>query len=374
MDNKNSSALQQKILKNDYVKALNSYFEKAQFGTKARSKIWQKLRVCLKAGVTIGDALNMIWVHASDDGRKPDHPIAKIIAEWRKEMADGKPLNEAVKRWVPESEQTIIAAGEESDLVQAIEDLLKIQEAKKKISSTIIKGLIYPIVLLLAGCVFLIMFSVRIVPQFSEVLPRNKWEGTPAIMANIGDFFTHYLIVIILAIIGMMIAVSISMPRWTGKSRVFFDKLPPWSLYRLYSGSSFMLIVSAMLSSGSPPLKIINTMRRNASPWFDERLASTERFLRGGKNLGEALYETGYDYPDKETVRDLRSYAGQSDFANTLRRLGDLWIEESIGKVAIQTAIMKNVAMAFAAGVIIGFLLSIFDLEMQVQGSQGGAG
>lgn len=346
-------------------------FEKMQFGAKARGKIWQKLAVCLKAGVTTGEALNMIWTHTSDDGRKPNHPVAKIISYWRQEIADGQTLGDAIRPWVPEGEQIIIAAGEQSNLVQAIDDLLKIQQAKKTISSTIIAGLIYPIILCFAGCGFLIMFSVRIVPQFTEVLPREKWSGTPVIMAGAGDFFTHYLIVILLAIVGICVGVSISLPKWTGRFRVYADKIPPWSLYRLYSGSSFMLIMSSMLSAGASPLKIIDTMRKNASPWFDERLSSTERYLRGGSNVGDALYNTGFDYPDKETVRDLRSYAGQADFAAILRRLGDLWIDESMGKVKAQTMIMKNVAMLFAAMVIIGFLLSIFSLEMQIMSSQG---
>ena len=134
-----------------------------------------------------------------------------------------------------------------------------------------------------------------------------------------------------------------------------------------------MLIMSSMLSAGSSPLKIIATMRRSASPWLDERMAATERYLRGGENVGDALYNTGFDYPDHETVIDLRSYATQADFSSILRRIGDLWIEESVEKVEGQTSIMKNIAMGFAAAVIIGFLLSIFQLEMQVMSSQGSA-
>ena len=348
-----------------------SFFDKLQFGTKARSRIWRKLAVCIKAGVTVGEALQMIWIHTSQDGRKPDHPVAKIISNWRKDISNGKTLGEAILPWVPESEQNLIAAGEKSDLYQAIQDLLQIQDAKKKISGTIIKGLIYPVILALAGCGFLMMFATRIVPQFNEVLPVSKWHGPPVVMATAGAFFTHYIIVIFSLVVATIIGITISLPRWTGKLRITFDKIPPWSLYRLYSGSGFMLIMSSMLSAGSPPLKILDTIRKNSTPWLDERMAATERFVLGGKNIGDALYDTGFQYPDKETVLDLRAYAKQADFAEILRKISDIWIEESVGKVKAQTVVMQNVALLFAASVIIGFLLSIGSLEFQVLGSQG---
>lgn len=354
----------------NFFSKFNDWFEKIQFNTKRRSKIWNKLRVDIKAGSTPVESFSMMWEHLSDDGKRPNDISAKIITEWRKKMSNGMKLSEAIHGYVPESEETIIAAGEESDLVQAIEDLLKIQKAKNRISGTIAKGVIYPFILLFAGCGFLIMFSVRVAPQFNEVLPREKWTGTAAVMADAGDFFTKYLVLLVLIGLGIFIAVGFSMPRWTGKARIFFDKIPPWTLYRLYSGCSFMLILSSMLSAGSSTTEILSSMRKTASPWLDERLAATERFVIGGKNIGDALYETGYDYPAIDTVRDLRSYASKADFAGILRKLGDEWIEDSILKVEKQSAIIKNIALVFAATIIGGFLLSIFSLEQQVIDSQ----
>lgn len=345
-------------------------FDKMQFNVAARTRLWRKLRVNLNSGTGAIESLNMLWDNMSDDGKKPNHPVAKIIAEWKKSISNGSKLGDAIKGWVPEGEQTIISAGEESNLIQAIDDLLKIQAAKKKIKSTILKGVIYPIVLLIAGCGFLIMFSVRVAPQFNDVLPREKWTGPPVVMVNAGDFFTNYLFIISLVLIALFFTISWSMGKWTGRFRIYADKIPPWSLYRLYSGSSFLLILSAMLSAGVSPLKIIDTVRKSASPWLDERLAATERFIRGGKNIGDALFDTGFDYPDKEMVRDIRSYASKAEFADILRNTSDDWIETSIEKIEMQFVVIKNVAMVFATGVIIGFLMSIFSLEQQVLDAQ----
>lgn len=350
----------------NFTESFDLWFSKIQFGTAVRMKIYQKLGTYVMAGMPIGEAIHQIYIHTSDDGKKANHPIAKVLRIWQHHIANGEPLVDAIDGWVPESEQAILCSGDATDLPSAIDDLMKIQDAKSKILGAIKGGLTYPLILVLAGCGFLIMFSVRIVPQFSEVLPRNKWGTWPAAMADIGDFFTHYLAAFFIAAIALTVLISWTMPRWTGPVRKRFDNYPPWSLYRVYAGSSFMLVLSAMLSAGMTSGEILDVMMRHGSPWLKERLGSAQKFVADGYNIGDALYKTQLEFPDKETVRDLRSYAGQPDFSDILKKVGDRWLADSVVAVQKQSLILKYVGMGFATFVICGFISAIGALEIQV--------
>lgn len=354
------------ILMSHLLQKADMVFNKMQFGTHVRMSIYEKIATYLDAGMDLPTAVKQIYNNMSDDGKKPNHPVAKILRKWQESLANGNTLVETIHDWVPEDEQSILCSGDATNIPSAVEDLMKIQDAKTKIKSAIIGGVSYPIVLFLAGCAFLAMFSVRIAPQFAEVIPRQKWASMPSTMAAAGDFFTHYFLGLALLTFAIIYLVMWSLPRWTGRIRQYFDYIPPWSIYRLYAGSSFMLVLSAMLSAGMTQGDILKIMLRHASPWLRERLGAAQYYVADGDDVGLALHKSGFAFPDKETVRDLRSYASQPGFAEILKKVGTRWLDGAVKRVQGQTNILKYIGMFFAAVVICGFIASIGALELQI--------
>lgn len=354
------------MAKTTFQERMTLKLAKFQFGGKVRGRTYKKLATFLKNGVPLSEALTIMWRHTSEDGKKRNDPTALILNEWRKRVGNGDTFGTAISGWVPEGDRVIIDGGEKAGLHEAIMDAIKINAAGKKILKTIWLGAAYPIILTIVALGFMIMFSVRIVPAFTQVLPRSQWQGSAATMANIADGIYHYLVPGLVAFGFVCFAVSYTMPRWVGRIRVIADKYPPWSLYRLYAGAGFMLVLSAMTKAGVQMTEILRTLKRGSLPWYDERIGGALRHVSNGENIGEALWLTGLNFPDAETVKDLRSYAEQDGFEEILRELGEQWIEESIEKVQAQTGAMRNVGFIVFGIVFGGIASATFGLEQQV--------
>ena len=116
------------------------------------------------------------------------------------------------------------------------------------------------------------MFGLQVVPAFEMVLPREQWTGTGASMAVLSDFVNMYLVPSLIAFSFVVLGIVISLPRWTGRTRVFFDKIPPYSIYRLSSGAGFLLAVASMVKAGIPIPETLRILQRSAKPWYKERI------------------------------------------------------------------------------------------------------
>ncbi|SOC27064.1 type II secretion system F family protein [Thalassospira xiamenensis] len=345
---------------------LNRSFSKLQFGGKQRIRVYRKLVSYLTNGVDLIKALKIMWQHASDDGRRPDHPTAIAVLEWLTAIENGKPLSTAFGSWIPDTDRVVISAGEAGNLPQALENAVFIAEGGKRIKSTIYGGIAYPILLSTIAIGFMAMFGLQIIPAFDEVVPKEQWTGLASYMALMADFVNGWMFPLLGAFIGFMMTILFTLPRWTGKLRVKFDKYPPWSIYRLLSGTGFMLSVSALVKAGVQIPEILRILQKGANPWFFERMSSTLRYVSAGKNLGDALYATGYGYPDMETVRDLRSFSELENFDDMLEKLGREWLNESVEKITKQMNVLRNLSIVFL-GAVFGLISGgIFALQQQV--------
>jgi type II secretory pathway component PulF len=343
------------------------WFIKIQFGGAVRARVYRKLISFLKNGVPLSSALKIMWTHATDDGKNPNHPTALVLRDWMDRVANGQSFGRAVTGWVPDSDRIVLEAGETAGaLDEAIANALYIHEGGKKIKGAIIGGLAYPAILILVALGFMIMFGVKIVPSFDAVLPKEKWMGTAANMAMVADFVDVWLLPLGIGLGGLTAAIIWSMPRWTGPNRAFMDRFPPWSLYRLNAGAGFMLSVAALVKAGVQVPEVLRIIGKGASPWYQERVMGALRHVSNGINLGEALYRTKLNFPDAETVKDLRSYAELDGFEETLEVLGRQWMEESVDKIRAQTGVLRNLAFVIL-GITFGIIATgIFALEQQV--------
>lgn len=350
--------------------SLETAFVKFQFGAKSRMRIYRKLVRFLENSMPLSQALDVIYQHASDEGRKPKNAEAVVIDHWRRGIRNGKGLGVVIEGWVPDSDRIVIEGGDgHGKQVVAIKKAIMISESSRKIKSTIINGLAYPIMLVAVAIGFLAMFGLQVVPAFEEILPREKWEGAGAQMAVMSDFVRYYMLWTLLGC-GALIAASIySLPRWTGPLRAKFDRYPPWSLYRLIVGSGFLLTVGGMIKAGLGVPQILGVLQRNTSPWYREKLSKTLAHVKNGANLGDALHATGFNFPDKETVQDLRAYAGLNKFDETLEAIGTEWLEDSVRLIDAQTGIFRNVAFLILGGVFMWIAVGIFSLQQQIQSS-----
>lgn len=339
-----------------------------QISGKQRLTVYRKIMKFLRNGVSLPNALDTMWTFESLEGKKPNRPMALMLDDWRKKVRNGTPFGIAVKKWVPEQDAVVISSGESAGRLDiALDNAIYIREGGKKIQAAIAEGLAYPALLLSVLVAFLYLVAIKIVPAFDDVHPKELWTGSGRSLAVVAEFMNSYLVPSIIGLVVLVLGIIISLPRWSERGRVFADKMPPYSMYRLSVGAGFLLSMAAMVRAGVSLTRAMQIMQRTASPYLDARLSATAYQIEDeGLNFGEALHATGYQFPDKEAVSDLRAYALLDGFDETLTTLGTEWMEDSIVKIKEQSALMRNASMV-VLGVVFGWISSgIFSLQQQV--------
>lgn len=342
------------------------------FSSKLRLRVYRKISTMIKYGIPLQRVLEMLYMQASSNGKNPSNNMAIIMQSWIRDIKNGHTLSVAVSSWVPDNERMMIEAGEESQsMSDSLDDLIKITQGMRNIKSTVMGGIIYPIVLLGFICGVLFLFSKRVFPAFDSVFPMEQWVGLAASMAGLANFVQNYLMVVIIALIALFTVITISLPRWTGKYRIYLDKIPPWSIYRLISGAGFLMSLGALINSGVQTSKALEKINRHANPWLRERISATLKYVYSGLNVGKALRRAGYDYPDKELIEDLVVYADLPSFSEMLDILGKEWLTDTTDKVSKQTKILNGVALFCLFGVIAWLFSGLYAIVNQITQSTG---
>lgn len=339
-----------------------------EFNAKARERLYRKLGQLLKNGVSLDRSLLQI---ATIEEKRGKQATALLLRRWRTSIENGVNFGQCVTAFVPAGESLLLETGSNSGRLQ--ESFVNAAECvaqQRRVKSAIIRSGSYPALLLTVLIAALALASYNIIPAFGEVLPIEQWQGSAAMVASIAMTIQSKGLWILASLIGLIFLISFSLPRWTGKTRRFVEKIVPYSIYRMWQGSAFLLSVASLMSSG---VKLDdNALRRiaaNASPYLKERIFAIARQLSAGLNFGDALAATNMEFPDGELIDDLRIYATLKGFETNLYQITNEWIGEVEEKVVAAMKVLNTVALV-AIAVTLGVLISsIFGVTQQIQAS-----
>jgi type II secretory pathway component PulF len=263
----------------------------------------------------------------------------------------------------------LLEAGSNSGkLYQALIDASDAVTQKKRIKSAIVSNGAYPALLMVILVLALAVSAYNIIPTFAEVLPLEQWEGSAKTVAQMSMFIQANGLPMLLGFFVLVAVVAWSMPNWTGKTRSIVETKFPWSLYRLSQGSSFLLSVGSLMSSG---VKIddasLNRIARRSSPYLKERINALKRQISAGHNLGDALFRTGKSFPDAEVIDDLRIYATLKGFEDNLITITREWVEDVEAKVVVAMKVANFAALLLIAIVLGALISSLFSVVNQIK-------
>lgn len=323
------------------MEAIDDAVIRMQFGAGARIEFYEALSLLLENRVLLNEALKEMYKIASEEGKKPKSPRAIIIHDCMMGVGEGKPLSKVLAKWTNYQETSLIAAGEKSgNLKKAFDDAIKVITAKKQIMGAVITATAYPIVLFSLACVLLNMVSSQLVPKLAKTTNPETWEGAAAILYQMSQFVTGYGKLTLFTTIVTFVLIFSTFSRFRGPLRPYFDRFPPWSIYRMLHGSTFLLNVSVMLQSGIKLQDALMLLSANANPWLKERIEAALYGTGIGGNLGVALHRAGYEFPDKRAVQYLMILANLDGFEEAMSNFGERWLQESIKKIQAISKVM----------------------------------
>lgn len=338
---------------------------------KVRLKLYRKLASLMANRFSLMDALDLLYNGASDNGKKPYEPMAIAIVSWMKILQNGLSFADALKGWAPGRERLMLSTGDVSNLESALLNLIKVTEGSTKMIRPIVGAIAYPSFLMMMSVLILYAIGVYMVPPMQEAAPSVRWTGIAADLVGISEWIQKYWVIAFAALPAVMIAIYLTIGVWIGKVRVIFDRFPPWSLYKIFIGISWLLAMAALIKGGTPVSSAMAALRRDANPYLRERIDKALRYINNGDNLGQALYKTELEFPDREIISDLAVYSELDNFEEAIDNLANEWLDESVYVIEQRASILNMIALLAIGGIIAWAVMGVFDMQDQITSTMG---
>lgn len=336
-----------------------------------RLKIYRKLAALLRNRFSLMNSLEMIYGGLSEDGKHPMEPMAIAVAAWGHALQEGHPFSDCLKGWAPSRERLMLSVGDVSDLESALLNLIKVTEGSTRMIRPIVSAIAYPGFLMMMSVVILYAIGVYMVPPMLDAAPNTRWTGTAKTLIDLSEWIQkNWLIAFsILPTAALLIYITIGV--WTGPLRVKIDRCPPWSLYKIFTGITWLLALSALVKGGVPVSVALTSLRRDSNKYLKEKIDGALFHIKNGDNLGQALDKAGHEFPDKQIITDLKIYSELDNFEEALDKLANEWLEESVFLIEQRAEIMNMVAMLAVSGIIAWAVFGTFDMQDQITSSMG---
>ena len=331
------------------------------FWSSKRMALYERMADYLQDGISLVETLEKFqaWYSKLHDSR------AKIIGEWLHAIYAGENFQAAVAPWIDPTERMLIDAGEKAgDLVTGLREAAYINQARRKIRSTVIGALVMPAVLFAAFIGLLVGLSNTLVPKLEGMLPIEQWPEISLMYRAMAVTVRDHGIMVGLVFVGMFAFALALQPRLKrGKLRAFLDHLPPFSLYRTIQSSSFLVSLSSQLRAGVPVETGIQNIAQISTPWA--RSHAEEMLLRiaRGEEPGTAM-NTGM--MEKELAMDVQAYAETSSFSAAISKIGKRLVERTLYRVKAVSNGINMLAIVSLGALIIWTLIAFGSVIMEL--------
>ncbi|MDR2504233.1 MAG: type II secretion system F family protein [Deltaproteobacteria bacterium] len=347
---------------------MRHFIIKSYFGQKTRAKTWTKLATLLRYNVGELKAAEML--HDRYAARR--HILANLFAAVIDDLNKGHPLDVALLPWAPPEEIMLIRGGQKSArLPEALLDCVALIEARQKITGSLISAVSYPLLLGVMFIVLLLVVSMYVIPELAQISNPDTWSGAAAALYAAGSFVSSFAgAAVLLMLVALSALALLSLPYWTGPVRAAFDRLPPWSIYRLILGSIWMFSVATLLRANIQLDQILGDMLDSdvLRPWLRERVALIKERYQYEANLGTVLLQLDLNFPDQELVEELAVYASFPDFHKNLFSIAKDWLGEGVERINSQAKALNTIFIIGIMLVLCAIGLAIGSMQQQFMG------
>ncbi len=349
--------------------AVRNLIARSSFDPKVRERCWKKLARQLKhTHLSLEHCFRILQERA----QKEKNPVHLVYGHIVQSLLSGETIGKALSRYATPEEIMLIDSGQtggEAMLSAGFERAADLLEKKRKIKGMVIKEIAYPILLFCGVIGFLFTVSTMLIPQMSMLSDPEKWTGTAWLLYKLSSFITSlYGAAAALLLLCGIILILFSLKHWTGPGRTFADKIPPWSVYRVLVGVSWLYATAILLQTRVKLVVILQRTleNRDTSPYLRSRLRPVYQFTLQGLSLGDALCSTPARWPDFALADDLRTYAALPGFNEQLSKIAEEMMDESMERIQRGANLLGVFSILLIILTIIFLVLGVFSIQQHV--------
>lgn len=296
---------------------------------------------------------------AAREGRRKN-AIALTHRSVSKRLGDGKSFSESMAPYIPKEEALLLDVGEVSGrLPQALKSCQTQANADVEIGSLVTAAMAQPALSMVSILMTGYFCGMSLWPEMLKVIEIKYWPAWAVPLVKIEIALAKHW-----QIMGMFFVLAglywYTIPRWTGRFRAVFDRIPPWSVYRDRQSASFLAVLGGLLASGMELDTALGRIEKNASPWLQWHIRRTRAKLAvvGAQPL--SALNTGLF---SEKILDLIEDASRGrSFDETLTHLGTDALPMIISRVKTMAAVTGTVLLVLTGAIF------IYQVAVQMSG------
>ncbi len=342
----------------------NALLRKFVFTHTRRVNLYRNLEMITGSGVSLNETIRLL----ARKYRKymPHSYLPIIMDEWLKSMAMGRPFVQALAPWAPGWEMLLLRTGGTSQISQMFKHVAELSSNIIKLKSGLVSAVRYPAFALLMLFGLMYVFAYYVIPSLSTFLSPEKWPPVTKSLYEFTTFFTSNIVWILLGIAFsiMMILRSMTDLR-AGFARSILNRIPPWSIYKQFNGSIFLLSLASLLRSENSIGQSLDTIRSGSSPYVASLIIVMQAKLQAGRSAGEAIQSELFD---KETQINLEVYADSDKLEEGIQVLAQEQLETQIVKLGLAAKILGNAILLLVVGFIAWNYMGLIALQSAMAG------
>lgn len=354
-----------------------------KFKPAIRLEVWEQLLSFLNARLGVQESLLNIGANDIDlpSGLSEEETLArmessssnmaKTLAKWFRLMRDdNETFANAATDDILEFEYILLQASEESKLEECLKAIIMLNNANMALKKAIKSNLSYPAVLLTLGIGLIVAFGRLIVPLYRDQVPEDLWSPAAKSMNFLSDIIYYNAWLSVPVVLFALLWMSWSFGNWVGTTREKVEGIPPWSINRLYTGSTFLMILYGMLSVGKSSEDALDIMIRNGTPYLKERVLAIKREYNINPRIGQAMVRSGFLFPDRKMSKTFRSFEEAGVLDQYLKEKASNWIADSVERITRQMVLLQNIILVLVTLIFMAFFISLFQIGTDINNFQ----
>lgn len=293
------------------------------------------------------------------------NPLAKVFSHWHSKMSQGK-FNVAIKGTVPQSDLMIISASERSStLPDGLRFLAKSIRQMKVMTSAIRSACFFPMFMMLVLFGMMYLFATLLAPILVQIYPVELFPTSGKYFYYISVSFKENWPAVVMFLLAIPIFFVLSLERLTGSFRNFLDRYPPYSIYRDYQASLFLVSFSSLIASGVSFDEALKMIRAQSNKYMKWQITSMLRRYPLNPTKPAKALEVGL-FPN-ELRYMIEDYGRRNNFSDALKKIGLVAIEKTTNRVVQSAKFMNQLLLAIVGGYLVFSILSVFSVAYEAQ-------
>lgn len=312
---------------------------------KSRAKFYSDFADAIEDGANPFELFSRRYTRA----KQRRNPMAPLYAIWR-DRASSKNLRQSWEGTIPNEDLIVISAGEKGDLAGTLRFLARVVTLQQQTRSAIVGAVTLPIFMSVLLAAIQLGVAYGMMPIMTEVMPPEHFPLIGAGLYVMSGFVAAWWPLLYGLPVALVVAVSLSLSRWTGPMRRRFDSFGPYAVYRDVRAGELLVALAALTGAKTSVFDAVSLLMSGASPWMRSHLLRMRASLKSESSMIKAM-DTGIF--NEEIFDRLVEYSGRTNFDVGIRKIGLMTVEEVAERVKQRSATLRSALLALVGLTII---------------------